>query len=181
MHVPHVVLEADDDEDMEALEVRVDDESPRVYVRRVARLKCDAALRRIARRGLPPAPVLAGDTTVAIDHDILGKPADAAEARDMLRRLSGRAHRVLSAIVVADATRGEEALSQSRVRFRSLSDADIDGYIASGEPFGKAGAYAIQGRAAAFVERIVGSHSGIVGLPLFETMQLLARFGVMPR
>lgn len=180
MLVAHVVLEPDADEDMEALEVRVEGESPRAYVRRVARLKSDAALRRLERRGLPRAPILTGDTTVALDHDLLGKPADAEAARAMLRRLSGRVHRVLSAVVVADATRSEEALSESRVRFRTLSDAEIDTYIASGEPFGKAGAYAIQGRAAAFVDRIAGSQSGIVGLPLFETMQLLARFGVAP-
>jgi septum formation protein len=181
MRVAYVVLEPDEGEDMEALEVRVGDECPRSYVRRVARLKSEAALQRLARRGLPPAPVLAGDTTVAIARDILGKPADADEARAMLRRLSGRVHRVLSAVVVADATTSCEALSQSRVRFRALSAADIDHYVASGEPFGKAGAYAIQGRAAAFVERIAGSQSGIVGLPLFETMQLLARFGLTPR
>ena len=139
MQIVHVVLEADSDEDMEALEVRLDDESPRSYVRRVARLKSENALRRIARRGLPPAPVLTGDTTVAIGHDILGKPASEDEARDMLQRLSGRAHRVLSAVVVTDSDRSEEALSESRVRFRPLSAADIDAYIASREPFRQGG------------------------------------------
>ena len=181
LQVPHVVLAPDADEDAEALEVRLGSESPRAYVRRVARLKADAALARIVRHGLAPAPVLVGDVTVAIEQTILGKPADIDDARRMLADLSGRAHRVLSAVVVADDDRREEALSESRVRFRALTTDDIERYVATDEPYGKAGAYAIQGRAAAFVERISGSHSGIVGLPLFETMQLLARFGIQPR
>ncbi len=180
MDVPHVVLAPDPDEDAEALEERLGRESPRTYVRRVARLKADAALRRVATHGLPPAPVLTADTTVALGRRILGKPNDADDARAMLRSLSRRTHVVLSAVVVTDGQRVEEALSQSRVRFRALSDAEIEGYVVSDEPFGKAGAYAIQGRAAAFVARIAGSHSGIVGLPLFETMSLLARFGIGP-
>ncbi len=179
--IRYALLLPDDDEDAEALEERSGDETPRAYVRRVARLKADAALRRVVRRALPEAPVLAADTTVAIEQTILGKPIDRDDARRMLRSLSGRAHRVLSAVVVADATRVEEALSESRVRFRTLDDAEIDRYVATGEPYGKAGAYAIQGRAAAFVERIAGSHSGIVGLPLFETMALLRRFGIEPQ
>ncbi len=180
MGVPHVVLAPDAGEDAEALEVRLDRESPRSYVRRVARLKAEAALRRAAVRGLPPAPVLTADTTVALGDRILGKPVDADDARAMLRSLSRRTHTVLSAVVVTDGRTREEALSQSRVRFRALGSADIEAYVASDEPFGKAGAYAIQGRAAAFVARIAGSHSGIVGLPLFETMTLLSRFGVGP-
>jgi septum formation protein len=181
LQVPHRVLSADDDEDAEALEARIGRESPRAYVRRVTRLKADAALARIGRRGLEPAPVLVGDVTVAIEQTILGKPIDGDDARRMLARLSGRAHRVLSAVAVADFDRREEALSESRVRFRTLTSEDIERYVATDEPYGKAGGYAIQGRAAAFVERIAGSHSGIVGLPLFETMQLLRRFGVEPR
>ncbi len=176
--IAHAVLAPDDDEDAERLERRVAGESPRTYVRRVTRLKAGAALARLVRRGLPAAPVLVGDTTVAIGRTIFGKPADAADARRMLRRLSGRTHRVLSAVAVATTERLDEALSESRVRFRALTDDDIDRYIATGEPFGKAGGYAIQGRAAAFVERIAGSQSGIVGLPLFETMRLLERFGI---
>lgn len=181
LEVDHVVLTADVGEDVEALERRFGDESPRAYVRRVTRLKAEAALRRIERQGLLPAPVLVGDTTVAVEQIILGKPADADDARRMLRTLSGRTHRVLTAVAVAFEGRFEEALSESRVRFRDLSTDDIDSYLATGEPYGKAGAYAIQGRAAAFVEGISGSHSGIVGLPLYETMQLLQRFGVEPR
>ena len=179
--IEHVVLAADDGEDVEALERRLGGESPRAYVRRVTRLKVEAAVRRIERRHLPPAPVLAGDTTVAIGSTILGKPLDADDARRTLRLLSGRTHCVLTAVAVARGVRVEEALSASRVRFGSLSDDDIDAYLATPEPFGKAGAYALQGRAAAFVERIAGSHSGIVGLPLYETMRLLRRFGIEPR
>ena len=181
MDVPHVLLPPLETEDAEALEVRLVREAPRAYVRRVARLKADATLRRILLRGLSAAPVLVGDTTVALGPDIFGKPVDAGDARAMLRRLAGRTHRVLSAVVVSDGVRIEEALSVSRVRFRAIADIEIDAYVASKEPFGKAGAYAIQGRAAAFVERIAGSQSGIVGLPLFETMVLLRRFGVEPR
>ncbi len=179
--IPFSLLLPDDDEDAEALEERLEHETPRAYVRRVTRLKADAALRRIARHGLPEAPVLSADTTVALGRCILGKPVDRDDARGMLRRLSGRVHRVLTAVVVADATRFDEALSESRVRFRRLHDDEIDRYVASGEPFGKAGAYAIQGRAAGFVERIGGSHSGIMGLPLYETTTLLRRFGIEPR
>ncbi len=181
LHIEHVVLAPDLDEDAEALEVRHGSESPRAYVRRVTRLKAGAAAARLKRRGLPDAPILVGDTTVAIEQVILGKPVDADDACRILRDLSGRAHRVLTAVAVIRGDRIEEALSESRVRFRVLTDADIDGYIATGEAFGKAGAYGIQGRAAAFVERMSGSHSGIVGLPLYETSQLLHRFGVDPR
>ena len=180
VEIPHVVLPPGPDEDAEALEVRHGDESPRAYVRRVTRLKAEAALRRVEARGLRSAPVLVGDTTVAIGRAMLGKPDDRDGARKMLAALSGRVHRVLSAIAVADGTRIDEAISTSRVRFRVLDDHDIDRYVATDEPYGKAGAYAMQGRAAAFVERISGSHSGIVGLPLFETMQLLERHGIAP-
>lgn len=180
LHVAHELLLADDDEDAEALERVEAGESPRAYVRRVTRLKADAALARLIDRRLPDAPLLVADTTVAIDDAILGKPADVDDARRMLAALSGRVHRVLTAVAIAHGDRIEEALSESRVRFRVLAPAEIDAYIATGEPFGKAGAYAIQGRAARFVERISGSHSGIVGLPLYETMELLHRFGVDP-
>ncbi len=180
LHIPYRVLPPDDDEDAESLEIRLDSEAPRNYVRRVTRLKAEAALARVERRTLEPAPVLVGDTTVAIDRELLGKPVDDDEARAMLRALSGRPHRVLTAVAVALPGRIEEALSESRVRFRVVDDAEIDAYVATREPFGKAGGYAIQGRAAAFVERISGSHSGIVGLPLYETTQLLDRFGVVP-
>ncbi len=179
--IAYVVLPPFPGEDVEALEARLGGETPRRYVRRVTGLKADAALARIERGGLREAPVLVADTTVAIGHRILGKPRDDGDARRMLRELSGRTHRVLTAVAVATTDRRHETLSESRVRFRRLTDDDIAAYCATGEPFGKAGAYAIQGRAAAFVERIAGSQSGIVGLPLFETMRLLRRFGIAPR
>lgn len=180
MHIPVELLLAEDDEDVEALETSRLNELPRAYVRRVTRLKAEAALDRLQSRGLMRAPILVGDTTVALGPTILGKPADADDARRILSMLSGRTHRVLTAIAVADVSRVETAVCESRVRFRTIESDEIDTYIASGEPFGKAGAYAIQGRAAAFVEHISGSHSGIVGLPLFETTQLLKLFGIRP-
>lgn len=175
--VRHVVLAPGPDEDAEALEAVLARESALSYVRRVTALKLEAAVARHRRLALSEGPILCADTTVALGRSILGKPADAAEARSMLQRLSGRAHRVLTAVALAHGSRRLEALSVSRVRFAPLSEAQIDAYIASGEPLGKAGGYAIQGRAAAFVEHISGSHSGIVGLPLFETAELLRRCG----
>ena len=172
------LLLPDDGEDAEALEAVRKGESPANYVRRVTQAKLDAARARLRRRDLPDAPVLAADTTVAIGRTILGKPADAADARAMLHRLSGRTHRVLSGVALAWGTRTRAALNVSHVRFAALSHATIDAYVASGEPFGKAGAYAIQSALAGWVERIDGSHSGIMGLPLFETARLLQRASV---
>lgn len=171
-------LAADDDEDVEALERVLPGDSAVRYVRRVARAKLDAALPRLRRRGLRPGAVLCADTTVALGRRILGKPIDAAHARDMLRSLAGREHRVLSAVALAwpdarGAWSRAEALSDSRVRMAALDDAAIDAYVRSGEPFGKAGAYAVQGRAATFIAHIRGSYSGIMGLPLHETAALL--------
>ena len=180
LRVHHELLVADVEEDIEALETARPLESPRAYVRRVTLLKAQAAVERLRRRSLPPAPILVGDTTVALGRAILGKPADVDDARRMLAMLSGRTHRVLTAIAVADDVRVELALSESRVRMRFIDPDEIDAYVASGEPLGKAGAYAIQGRAATFVQHISGSHSGIVGLPLFETALLLKRFGIVP-
>jgi septum formation protein len=162
-------------EDAEALEQHHAGETPATYVQRVARLKLRAARRRLS--GAPGA-VLCADTTVALNRRILGKPADVAEAAAMLRRLSGRTHRVLTAVAVHDGRRVHEALSVSRVRFAPLPEHVIRAYVASGEPFGKAGAYAIQGALAGFIAHIEGSHSGIMGLPLFETVQLLRAAGV---
>jgi septum formation protein len=167
-----------DDEDAEALEATRPGETPADYVQRVTRAKLGAARHRLHRRGLPPAPVLCADTTVALGRRILGKPADAAEARQMLQALSGRTHRVLTAVAVHDGRRTHAALSVSQVRVAPVAAADIEAYIAGGEPFGKAGAYAIQGAFAAFVARIAGSHSGIMGLPLHETATLLRAAGV---
>jgi septum formation protein len=175
--VPHELLLPGADEDAEALEVALAGEAPEAYCARVTAAKLDAALARLAARGLPPAPILCADTTVAVDDLILGKPADAADARRILALLAGRSHRVITAVAVADATRRMAALNVSDVEFAALSEAQIDRYIASREPFGKAGAYAIQSQAAAWIVNIAGSYSGIMGLPLFETAQLLEQFG----
>ncbi|MDR0458695.1 MAG: Maf family nucleotide pyrophosphatase [Burkholderiaceae bacterium] len=164
---------------LEALEAQRSGEPPARYVRRVTLLKLDAAARRIQEQGLPPAPVLCADTTVALGAQILGKPRDARHAAAMLRALSGRGHRVLTAVAVRDAKgRTHTALSASRVRFVALTSRDITAYVANGEWQGKAGGYAIQGRAAAFAARISGSYSGIMGLPLCETARLLAAAGL---
>ena len=175
--VRHELLLPDADEDAEALEAVRPGEAPLVYVRRVTALKLDAALARLKRRGLPSAPVLCSDTTVALGRTILGKPADAAEARRMLQALSGTTHRVLTAVAVQGARRRLQAVSDSRVRFSPLTPARIRDYVATGEPLGKAGAYAVQGHAATFIEHLSGSYSGIMGLPVFETAALLRQVG----
>jgi septum formation protein len=172
------LLLPDASEDAEALEAVRTGEGAQAYVRRVTRAKLAAARERLRRRGLPPAPLLSADTTVALGRTILGKPADAREAAAMLARLSGRSHRVLSAVAVAHGARASLALNVSHVRFAKLAPSTIEAYVATGEPFGKAGAYAIQSALAGWIERIDGSHSGIMGLPLFETAQLLKRAGV---
>ena len=171
--VAHQLLLPDAQEDAEALEAAQPGELPAAYVQRVTGLKLAAARRRRLARGLPAAPILCADTTVALGRRILGKPADAAEARAMLRALSGRSHQVHTAVALASGRRQWAALSSSRVRFAALDDALIDAYIASGQPFGKAGAYAIQSQLAGWISHIAGSHSAIMGLPLFETAQLL--------
>jgi len=175
--VQHELLLPDADEDAEALEAVLPGESPLTYVRRVTALKLDAAVARLKRRGLPVAPVLCSDTTVSLGRVILGKPADAAEARQMLQALSGTTHRVLTAVAVQGARKRWEALSDSKVRFCALTPARIRAYVATGEPLGKAGAYAVQGRAATFIEHMAGSYSGIMGLPVFETAALLRQAG----
>lgn len=164
-------------EDAEAIEAVLPGEAPRDYVQRVTALKLDAAVARWARRGLPPAPVLTSDTTVALGTEILGKPEDAAQAQTMLRKLSGQTHEVLTAVALQHGAQRLQALSVSKVRFMDMSDAQIAAYVASGEPFGKAGAYGVQGLAAAMIEHIEGSYSGIMGLPVFETAQLLRQIG----
>ncbi|MEJ6006802.1 Maf family protein [Paucibacter sp. AS339] len=166
------------EEDAEALEAEHEGESPEHYVARVTEAKLHAALLRLAARGLAAAPVLCSDTTVALGPRILGKPADADEALRTLSLLAGRSHRVITAVALGLGERHEAALNVSEVDFIALSEAQIRRYIASGEPFGKAGAYAIQSQAAAWISRIEGSYSGIMGLPLFETAQLLQRWGV---
>ncbi len=157
----------------EALEAVQPGELPAAYVQRVTVLKLRAARARLKVRGLPPAPILCSDTTVAIGRRILGKPDDADEARAMLRLLSGRSHRVLTAVAVGTARRTLAALCSSSVRFAPLDEALIAAYIASGQPFGKAGGYAIQSQLAGWIPEVRGSYSAIMGLPLFETAQLL--------
>lgn len=173
--IPFELLLPGPHEDAEALEAELPGESPAAYVMRVCVAKADAARARMLRRSLPSAPILVADTTVTIDDAILGKPADAGHALAMLERVAGRSHEVLTALAVIDArgTLLPPALSRSTVRFSAVPRAALERYVASGEPFGKAGAYAIQGRAAEFIEAIEGSHSGIMGLPLFETAALL--------
>ncbi len=175
--VRHSLLLPDPDEDAEGLEAMAPGEAPARYVVRVTGLKLDAALARHRRLKLPPGIILCADTTVALGRQILGKPADHAHARAMLRQLGGRTHRVLTAVAAAHGCRRDAALCVSRVDFAPLSAIAVKAYADSGEPMGKAGAYAIQGRAGGFVRAIHGSYSGIMGLPLFETMQLLRGLG----
>ena len=173
LRVRHELLLPGPDEDAEALEAEVQGELPDAYVERVTRAKLHAARRRFAVRGLPPAPILCSDTTVALGRRLLGKPGDAAAAQATLTLLSGRTHRVITAVALAWGRQEALALNVSRVHFAPLTSEQIAHYVASGEPFGKAGAYAIQSAAAAWIDRIEGSYSGIMGLPLFETAQLL--------
>jgi septum formation protein len=176
--VQHQLLLPEAHEDAEALETVKAGEAPAAYVQRVTHLKLDAAMARLKATGRPSAAVLCADTTVALGREILGKPQDAAEARAMLACLAGHTHRVLTAVVVQKGRKRLSALSESWVRFAPMTAAQIRSYVDSGEPMGKAGAYGVQGRAAAHIEHIRGSYSGIMGLPLFETAQLLRAFGV---
>ena len=175
--VRHELLLPEPHEDAEALEAERVGESPEDYVQRVTLAKWEAARLRLSHRqatqGLPMAPVLCADTTVAIGPDILAKPVDQLDAARMLTRLSGRTHRVLTAVAVD----GHLLLSTSHVTWRTVSPDEIDRYVASGEPMGKAGAYAIQSQAAAWMSKIEGSYSGIMGLPLYETAELLRPLG----
>ena len=176
--VAYQLLLPDLDEDSEALEAVHANEAPAAYVERVTQLKLDAALLRLKRRGLPAAAILCSDTTVACGRTIFGKPADETDACHMLSELSGRTHRVLTAVALGSARKRAQVLSISRVTFASLTAAQIRHYVSSGEPMGKAGAYAVQGRAAAFISHLSGSYSGIMGLPMYETAALLRSFGI---
>ncbi len=172
------LLLADPGEDSEALEAVIGRESPTAYVQRVTQLKLDAALARMKKRGLPPAPVLCSDTTVALGRRIYGKPDNEADAARMLGELAGTTHRVLTAVAVQHGRKRVQALSVSRVTFTPMTAAQIRAYVASGEPMGKAGAYAVQGRVARYISHISGSYSGIMGLPLHETAGLLRAAGL---
>ena len=174
--VGYELLLPGNDEDAEGMEAVLPGEAPLAYVKRVTHLKLQAALKRRKARGLKAAPVLCSDTTVALGRQILGKPADAKDATRMLSALSGQTHRVLTAVSLGTDKKQVQIVSISKVRFANMTPAQIKAYVASGEPMGKAGAYAVQGRAAAFIEHISGSYSGIMGLPVFETAQLLREF-----
>ena len=177
--VRHALLLPGPDEDAEGLEAQLPDEDPAAYVQRVTALKLDAAVARHACRGLAAAPILCSDTTVALGGRIYGKPEDAQDAVRMLSELAGHEHQVLTAVALQVGARRFAALSVSHVRFAAMTPAQIAAYVASGEPMGKAGAYAIQGPVAQYVENLNGSYTGIMGLPLFETAQLLRAAGVL--
>ncbi len=148
-------------------------ESAEDYVQRLATMKVRAGIKAVLGRRLTPRPILAADTTVTLDGVLFGKPGDAEEARAMLRAYSGHTHRVLTGVSLAWGERIETRLSATEVRFRQLADAEIRAYVDTGEAWGKAGGYGIQGHAAVFIEHIAGSYSGVMGLPLFETAELL--------
>jgi len=152
-------------------------EAPVDYVARVAREKGAFAWNMVLSRRQPLRPVLSADTTVTIDGEILGKPANTKEAEAMLERLSGRTHQVLTSVAVHGMNIAEQVTQVSEVRFAKLTREQIRAYCASSEPYDKAGGYGIQGAAAVFIEHIEGSHSGIMGLPLFETANLLRKAG----
>jgi septum formation protein len=158
-------------------ETPISDESPEHYVERVALAKACASVQCLTNRKLQRRLVLAADTAIDVDGRIIGKPASVNDAYDILRQLSGRNHRVLTAVALSDGERTQSRLSASEVTFRPLTEDDIRRYVATGEPMDKAGAYAIQGYAAALIMEIRGSYSGIMGLPLFETVSLLEAFG----
>lgn len=153
-------------------------EGPEHYVLRLAREKAQACVQAIQHRGLPALPVLAADTTVCADGEILGKPENNTDATAMLRKMSGRWHSVHTGVAIAAGNHIEVLLSSTQVEMKPLSEAEIAAYVASGEPRDKAGAYGIQGLAGAFISRIEGSYSGVMGLPIFETAQLLQKFGL---
>ena len=181
IEVSHQILVADAAEnaieDAEVLEIALKNEAPQAYVMRVTGLKLDAAVARLKNRGLLAAPVLCADTTVAMGREIYGKPENAADAARMLAELSGKTHRVLTAVAMAHGRKRVSLLSESKVTFAPMTKSQIARYVATGEPMGKAGSYGVQGMAAGMIERISGSYSGIMGLPLFETTQLLRQIG----
>jgi septum formation protein len=171
-----LLMRSDPRRNLEVDETQHPDEQPENYVRRVSQAKAEAGYDVLKLRNLPQFPVLAADTTVTLDGKIFGKPDSAEQAAEMLRQLSGREHHVLSAVAIALEEHVEVALSTSTVRFITLSEERIRRYLLTREYTDKAGGYAIQGQAGAFIEHLSGSYSGVMGLPLFETVQLLQRF-----
>ena len=177
IHVPYRLLLPQSNENAELLEVENKGELPHAYVQRVTNLKWQAAQQLRVELSLPDALILCSDTTVALNQKILGKPRDGKDAIDFLSQLLGQTHVVLTAVMLGHQNKQKQAISESQVTFANLSDAQIKNYVASQEPMGKAGAYAIQGLAGTFIQHIAGSYSGIMGLPLYETSQLLRDFG----
>jgi septum formation protein len=173
------LLLADVTEDAESLEAVLKNEAPSSYVQRVTGLKLDAAVARMKKRGLHARPVLCSDTTVAMGRTIYGKPENEADAVRMLSELQGRTHRVLTAVAMQSGRKRVQALSVSKVTFAAMTQKQIKAYVASGEPMGKAGAYAIQGRVSAYISHIAGSYSGIMGLPMHETATLLQELNLL--
>ncbi|MFA6120376.1 MAG: nucleoside triphosphate pyrophosphatase [Sideroxydans sp.] len=180
IHFEPLLLRNDPRRGIDVDEVALQNEKPEVYVERVCREKAAAALQAITLRNLRPAPILTADTIVTIDGNILGKPSDDQHAAEMLRSLSGKQHGVLTAVAIASDERIECRISNSTITFATLSEETIHRYLQTGEAQGKAGSYGIQGHAGAFVERLEGSYTGVVGLPLFETVELLKSFGIAP-
>lgn len=177
VHFEPLLLRADARRVVDVDETPHEGEVPEIYVQRVCREKALAGFSALYARHLPPFPVLAADTTVTLEGRILGKPRDAEEGAEMLQSLSGREHQVMTAVSIAMNEQVDVMLSTSTVRFVALSEERIKRYLQSNEYADKAGSYAIQGQAGAFVEHLSGSYSGVMGLPLFETVQLLQRFG----
>ena len=175
-----VLLREETNRQRDVDETPLSSENPFIYVERMAKMKAEIGVLRAKQRALPIMPMLGADTIVVFNGTIFGKPADPADARRMLKLLSGTQHEVLTAVAITDGTRLLHDTSISRVRFRDITDAEIAAYIATNEPMGKAGAYAIQGMGAVFIERLEGSYSGVMGLPIFETSMLLSQFGIKP-
>ena len=173
LHVEFDLLLPDASEDTESVEAGLPNERPLSYVKRVVRAKAQLALQRLQKRNLPVHPILVADTTVALSRQIFGKPSSPAEHRQMLQALSGKTHRVITGVAVVCAEQMKEAVNISHVTFATLTQGQIQRYLDSKEGQGKAGGYAIQGVAAAFITHLSGSYSGVVGLPLAETAQLL--------
>ena len=173
-----VLLREETNRQRDVDETPLSSENPYIYVERMAKMKAEIGVLRARQRALPIMPMLGADTIVVFNGTIFGKPADQADARRMLKLLSGTQHEVLTGVAITDGTRLLHDTSISRVRFRDLTDAEISAYIATNEPMGKAGAYAIQGMGAVFIERLEGSYSGVMGLPIFETSMLLSQFGI---
>lgn len=174
---PQLLLPSEE-EDPEELEIVLPNENAQSYVARVAMLKWQVAQRRLLAQNLPLAPILSADTTVVLGKRIFGKPKNTEDALEILQTLAGKTHRVMTAVVLGFGDQVLSATSISRVSFDEMMPEDLDKYVRSGEPMGKAGAYGIQGAAAQWVKRIEGSYTGIMGLPLHETLKLLRSFGV---